>query len=116
MSLLFLNEKEARARAAQLISENKWPCHFFASDTTGEKESEEFFTAEEVVVSDRFKDIDVILAPELDSGIDLREIISDLDELQSKQSYSKTHIVNIFSRHLPSFSHSETEKSLDQRM
>ena len=102
--------------AAKLISEKKWPCHFFASDTSGEKENEEFFTTDELVITDRFEDIDVIESPARESGIDLQAIISELNELQSDQTYSKKRIVNIFARHLPSFSHLETEKSLDQRM
>ena len=114
--VLLETEEEARMLAAKLISEKKWPCHFFASDTSGEKENEEFFTTDELVITDRFEDIDVIESPARESGIDLQAIISELNELQSDQTYSKKRIVNIFARHLPSFSHLETEKSLDQRM
>jgi FlaA1/EpsC-like NDP-sugar epimerase len=38
------SEDEARDRAAELIAVKRWPCYFFASDTTGEKDFEEFFT------------------------------------------------------------------------
>jgi hypothetical protein len=37
------SEDEARDRAGtKLIAQRKWPCYFFASDTTGEKDFEEF--------------------------------------------------------------------------
>ena len=39
-----LSENDARDRAAELIDNKKWPCYFFNSDTTGEKDFEEFFT------------------------------------------------------------------------
>ena len=36
------NEEEARNKCAELIKDKKWPCYFFDSDTTGEKDFEEF--------------------------------------------------------------------------
>ena len=38
------SEDEARDRAEELIANKQWPCYFFKSDTTGEKDFEEFFT------------------------------------------------------------------------
>jgi hypothetical protein len=38
------SEDEARDRAAELIARKQWPVYFFASDTTGEKDFEEFYT------------------------------------------------------------------------
>jgi len=37
-----------------------WPCHFFKSDTTGEKEFESFFAQGEQLVLDRFKCVGVV--------------------------------------------------------
>ena len=34
-------------RAEELIANKQWPCYFFKSDTTGEKDFEEFFTDNE---------------------------------------------------------------------
>ena len=42
-NLIVWSENEARDKAEDLISKKKWPCYFFKSDTTGEKEVEEFF-------------------------------------------------------------------------
>jgi FlaA1/EpsC-like NDP-sugar epimerase len=38
------SEAEARDKAEVLIAQKQWPCYFFKSDTTGEKDFEEFFT------------------------------------------------------------------------
>ncbi|WP_395007854.1 UDP-N-acetylglucosamine 4,6-dehydratase, partial [Undibacterium sp.] len=55
------SEEEARARAAELIAKKKWPCYFFKSDTTGEKDFEEFYTAAETLNMERFMNIGVIM-------------------------------------------------------
>ena len=36
------SEEEARDRSAELIKQDKWPCYFFKSDTTGEKDLKNF--------------------------------------------------------------------------
>ena len=41
------SEGEARMRCDELIKSKKWPCYFFQSDTTGEKDFEEFYTDNE---------------------------------------------------------------------
>jgi FlaA1/EpsC-like NDP-sugar epimerase len=40
-------EEEARARVDELAARRRWPCYFFKSDTTGEKDFEEFYTDQE---------------------------------------------------------------------
>ena len=45
-------EQEARDRSAELIKSRRWPCYFFKSDTSGEKDFEEFFTSEEILDMD----------------------------------------------------------------
>jgi hypothetical protein len=51
---------EARDRAEELIAKKQWPCYFFNSDTTGEKDFEEFFTDNEDLDMERFRTIGVI--------------------------------------------------------
>ena len=53
-------EHEARDRAAELIASKRWPCYFFKSDTSGEKDFEEFFTESEILDMDRFINLGVI--------------------------------------------------------
>lgn len=54
------SEDEARELAKTLPSEGKWPCLFTSSDTTGEKDFEEFFTDAETLDMDRFKNLGII--------------------------------------------------------
>jgi FlaA1/EpsC-like NDP-sugar epimerase len=54
------SENEARENAEELISNKQWPCYFFQSDTTGEKDFEEFFTDAEDLDMERFETVGVI--------------------------------------------------------
>ncbi|HHH51593.1 MAG TPA: NAD-dependent epimerase/dehydratase family protein, partial [Campylobacterales bacterium] len=54
------SEDEARELAKILPQEGKWPCYFFNSDTTGEKDFEEFFTDKETLDMKKFENIGVI--------------------------------------------------------
>src|SRR5690606_1485284 len=54
------SEDEARELIKTLPSEGKLPCLFTTSDTTGEKDFEEFFTENEVLDMDRFQNLGVI--------------------------------------------------------
>ncbi|MDF1877759.1 UDP-N-acetylglucosamine 4,6-dehydratase, partial [Sulfurimonas sp. SAG-AH-194-L11] len=54
------SEDEARALVHTLPKEGKWPCLFTVSDTTGEKDFEEFFTENETLDMDRFQNLGII--------------------------------------------------------
>ena len=54
------DEDEARELAKTLPKEGKWPCLFSASDTTGEKDFEEFFTDKEILDMNRFENLGII--------------------------------------------------------
>lgn len=108
-------EDEARARAADLPQTGKWPCYFFASDTTGEKPIEEFFTGDETLDLDRYQDIGVIknvIAPQ--SG--LPEFFSGLEALRTRGRWNKSDLLALFLTALPELQHHETGRHLDNRM
>jgi FlaA1/EpsC-like NDP-sugar epimerase len=48
------DEEEAKELVTTLPTQGKWPCLFTASDTTGEKDFEEFFTDKEVIDTAKF--------------------------------------------------------------
>ncbi|MET4102713.1 FlaA1/EpsC-like NDP-sugar epimerase [Roseovarius sp. MBR-78] len=109
-------EDEARDRAADLIRSGKWPVYFFASDTTGEKDFEEFFTSAETLDMDRFDSIGVILnAPEFDPA-SLDHFLSEIDRIRNATTWDKPEIVALFNAMIPDFDHKETGKYLDARM
>lgn len=110
------SEDEARDRADELISHKKWPCYFFKSDTTGEKDFEEFFTDREDLDMARFESIGVIRnEPEFDSA-QLDEFADGIRAVLVQTSWAKDNLVKLFYKILPEFAHKETGKYLDQRM
>jgi FlaA1/EpsC-like NDP-sugar epimerase len=110
------SEDEARDRAEELIAKRQWPCFFFKSDTTGEKDFEEFFTDQEDLDMDRFESLGVIRnKPDYDEKL-LNEFQSGINILLAKPTWDKDDIVKLFYKLLPEFAHKETGKYLDQRM
>ena len=110
------SEEEARGRAKELISKKQWPCYFFASDTTGEKDFEEFFTDREDLDMDRFNGVGVIRNKLLFDSTKLNDFQSGIETLKDRGSWDKQSIVNLFFSLLPDFAHKETGKYLDGRM
>src|SRR5690606_2052972 len=81
------SEDEARERASELIAQRKWPVYFFPSDTTGEKDFEEFYTGEEELDMDRFESIGVILNPPRFDGNRLDWFLSRVDAIRTKPTW-----------------------------
>ena len=117
-------EDEARQLVKTLPEKNKWPCLFTDSDTTGEKDFEEFFTDNETLDMDRFNNLGIIKNdPESDSNSDLDydsysldQFVKFIDECKLAKQWSKEQIVNQFHKIIPDFKHKETGKYLDGKM
>lgn len=110
------SEDEARDRAPELIAQKQWPCYFFASDTTGEKDFEEFFTDAETLDMVRFASIGVIKNSADFDGDRLEHFIGTIDAIRSQPVWDKPEIVDLFNKMIPGFAHKETGKYLDGRM
>jgi FlaA1/EpsC-like NDP-sugar epimerase len=109
-------EDEARERAEELIAKKQWPCYFFKSDTTGEKDFEEFFTDKENLDMSRFESIGIIRnKPDYDE-YKLNQFIRNIMMLREKSIWSKEEILQLFLQINPHLDHKETGKYLDQRM
>ena len=110
------SEDEARNRRDELISRKHWPCFFFRSDTTGEKDFEEFFTGKEELCMDRFESIGIIRNPlDYDSKA-LDNFVVGVRDLQGKLKWTKKELVDLFFQIIPDFNHKETGKYLDDKM
>jgi FlaA1/EpsC-like NDP-sugar epimerase len=110
------SEDEARDRAEELIANKQWPCYFFESDTTGEKDFEEFFTDNEDLDMERFETVGVIKnQPDFDET-KLDDFMNGIETLREKGTWAKDDIVKLYFGLLPEFAHKETGKYLDQRM
>ena len=110
------DEQEARDLVKTLPKEGKWPCLFSGSDTTGEKDFEEFFTDQETLDMDRFQKLGIV-KNELnvdDEKLDYFE--KTIESIKNQKTWSKEPIVDLFFEMIPSFGHKETGKYLDSKM
>lgn len=109
-------EEEARQRIPDSVARGKWPCHFFASDTQGEKEAEEFFAAGDDVDFERFHDIGVIRTPLPGDFCGLEEFLRAVRNLSESGSWEKDALLDSLRRAVPEFRHRAAGRSLDERM
>jgi FlaA1/EpsC-like NDP-sugar epimerase len=110
------DEDEARMLMATLPQEGKWPCFFTESDTTGEKDFEEFYTDKEVLDMERFVNLGVIKNESKSEHDQLNHFTAAIDKMKSKGKWSKEEIVDLFHNMIPDFGHKETGKYLDAKM
>ncbi len=111
-----LSEQEARDKSNELIADKKWPCYFFKSDTSGEKDFEEFFTNNETLDMNRFKNLGVIKNEANFNSSMLNNFLEAIDKLRTQTVWEKKSIVELFNEMIPDFNHKETGKYLDGRM
>lgn len=110
------DEDEARALIETLPQEGKWPCLFTTSDTTGEKDFEEFFTDKETLDMKRFENLGVI-KNELNIEEDKLNLFeTKINALKTAKKWNKEEIVDLFFKMIPDFGHKETGKYLDSKM
>ena len=109
-------EEEARNRSDELIASKRWPCYFFTSDTSGEKDFEEFFTEHEILDMDRFENLGVIKNDANFSSNMLDNFLEVIHGLRTQAFWEKAPIVDLFNEMIPDFDHKETGKYLDGKM
>lgn len=110
------DEEEARDLAKKLPQEGKWPCLFTTSDTTGEKDFEEFFTNKEVLDMDRFENLGIIKNDAMYDEEKLNNFEKNIKIFKSSLSWTKDDIVKEFFKLIPDFEHKETGRYLDSKM
>ena len=88
----------------------------FNSDTTGEKDFEEFFTENEDLDMELFETVGVIRNQPVFDEQKLEEFLNGIEALRTKGIWTKDDIVRLYFGLLPEFAHKETGKYLDQRM
>ena len=109
-------EDEAREKINELDLTKQWPCLFTKSDTTGEKEFEEFFTKNETLDMNQFKNLGIIKnnAKNYDAPIDY--FSNTIQQMLKEKQWTKQQIVDLFNYMIPDFKHIETGKYLDSKM
>jgi FlaA1/EpsC-like NDP-sugar epimerase len=111
------SEIEAKEKAEKMnpLSKN-YPVYFFQSDTTGEKSFEEFYVASEIKDETRFKGLGVVKNPELPLFDALQPFFKKLNALLRSNDIEKNDIVELLNEYVPTFTHAETGRYLDQKM
>lgn len=110
------DENEARELVKILPKEKKWPCLFTTSDTTGEKDFEEFFTEKEILNMNKFTNLGIIKNEPIYDNEKLNNFENTIHSFKTNLSWTKEDIVNEFFKLIPDFRHKETGKYLDQKM
>jgi FlaA1/EpsC-like NDP-sugar epimerase len=113
--LLCDTEDEARG-AISSKNQKEWPCLFRNSDTTGEKDFEEFFTENELLDMVRFENLGVI-KNELTVNEEILKLFeTDIRLMKTNLKWNKDQIVDLFHKMIPDFGHKEMGKYLDAKM
>lgn len=110
------DENEARAKAKELAKAKKWACLFSSSDTTGEKDYEEFYTGSEKLDMNRFDTIGVIENDVINNAENLEIFKQNIKAMIYDNKFDKDAIMAEFMRVLPEFNHIEKGRYLDGKM
>ena len=110
------SEDEARDLIHTLPQIGQWPCFFSKSDTTGEKDFEEFYSDSEILDMDRFVNVGVIIDKlEYDENL-LNNFINTISQLKKNKKWNKRLLVNEFSKLIANFNYHDQAKYLDGKM
>lgn len=110
------SEDEARELIKTLPKNKKWPCFFTNSDTTGEKNVEEFYTENEILDMDCFDNIGIIINSLKYDEEKLNNFENTMVKLKSSMDWNKELIVNEFFKMIPEFKYHDKKKYLDGKM
>ena len=93
-----------------------WPCLFTPSDTTGEKDFEEFFTDKETLDLNRFENLGIIKnTPDYDLD-KINHFETEINKMKARGSWEKQEIVDLFFEMIPDFGFEEKGRFLDSKM
>ena len=109
---------EAEAKATQISAgqAGTYPVYFSRSDTSGEKQYEEFYTTGEEVDFSRYAELGVIEAGTVPTAVEIEEKIGAISGFVYGTDVSKAKLVELMQQLVPSLEHLETGRSLDDKM
>lgn len=111
------SEQEAIERAVGLTDADRdYPVYYSASNTTGEKPYEEFFTDQETTDMNRYEALGVVTGVEPRPMAEIDALFEELTAAFCKVDTTKAEIVLIMKRFLKNFDHQEKGLNLDSKM
>lgn len=90
------SEDEARQMVQQLDLSKHWPCLFTLSDTTGEKDFEEFYTDKEVLDLNRFESVGIIKNQQENYDGQINYFSQAIESMLNQKSWDKQAIMDLF--------------------
>ena len=110
------SEDEAREKVKDLPQKNQWPCFFSESNTTGEKDFEEFYTENEVLDLDAFKNLGIIKNERSFDDDKLEHFTATIQKMKKEKKWEKEKLVALFQEMIPDLLDKETGRYLDSKM
>ena len=110
------SEQEARDYFAKKYTEKTWPCFFTKSDTSGEKDFEEFYTDDEDLDMDIFENLGIVKNTYNVDQAKIEFFEEEINRLKESKNWTKKELVELFNKMIPNFGHLETGIYLDSKM
>ena len=95
---------------------NFWPVFLSESNTTGEKNLEEFYTENETINLDRFINVGIVSNHSSASKEVINRFLFTIDQIRGQSVWDRQQIIEAVRKVLPSFNHIERNKFLDHKM
>ena len=109
-------EEEARELCREKELTTQWPCFFSKSDTTGEKDFEEFFTENEILDLVTYDSLGVIKNDYQKDEDSINFFWNEISKMKLEKKWSKKQIVKLFHSVIPEFNYLDKGKYLDSKM
>lgn len=109
-------EDEARKLVNDLPQKGQWPCLFTKSDTTGEKDFEEFFTENENLDFNRFENLGIVKNEAVFDADKIKYFTNTISAMKQAKTWTKNQLVELFFEMIPNFGYVEKGKYLDAKM
>jgi FlaA1/EpsC-like NDP-sugar epimerase len=109
-------EDDSRRLVDTLPEKGEWPCLFTPSDTTGEKDFEEFFTDNEVLDMNRFENLGIIKNEAVFDTRLIEHFTNKIKRFKQQGKWDKAQLVDLFFEMIPDFGYVEKGKYLDAKM
>jgi hypothetical protein len=93
-----------------------WPCLFTNSDTTGEKDFEEFYTDQEEIDLLRFENLGIVKSRLNYQDQLLDSFLEEVQGMKASLAWTRADLIQAFKKLLPDFDHLEKGKYLDAKM
>ncbi|MDC0607882.1 SDR family NAD(P)-dependent oxidoreductase [Amylibacter sp.] len=110
------SEEEARIRIKEARTTKKWPCYFFESDTTGEKELEEFVAKNECIDNSSYKEISEITLSNAKRPKVLQEFFEQYNKYVNNKVNDRQKLYEIFANVVTDFDYADLGHNLEKKM